>query len=85
MNSGGVFNNQQTGMRFLSRVFLAGNYTAHSLLWHYFVDISAVHKTDLIYCSIRILTILSDMVNFILPLIIHRGLNMVDICFYYFG
>ena len=77
INSGGVFNTQQTGLRFLSWIFLAGSYSTRFKLWYDFIYISTVHITHLILYSIRILIILSDMVNSIFPLFIHRGLNIV--------
>ena len=47
INSGGMFNTQQTGLRLLSRVFLAGNYTTRSILQHDFIYITDVHVADL--------------------------------------
>ena len=85
MNAGGVFNNQQTGLCFLSSVFLAGKYTTRSMLWHDSIHITTVHTTDLnVLCSIRILIIMNAMVASLLPMFIHRGLNMVrHMCLFY--
>ena len=75
-NSGGVLNTQPTGLRSLSRVLLAGDYTTRSVLLHDFIHVTAVNATDPNILFHSYSDYLRDMVTSILLMFIYRGLNM---------